>query len=527
MKALYDKFSHRGRFLVYSHENRNPVPVISRHFLITIATQIHDNYNHIGRAKLLVLLQKFCWSPAMSFLISNITKTCPLCQANKADTGKLAPPLLRRQVLSPYDLVCIDILSLNRTPRGNTCMLVLADHCSKWLQCVPLKNHTSATLISAIKQYITSSIRCPRAILSDNEPSLVSAEFKAFCDSYDIDRVYSAPHQPHCNGFSEKNCGLVSKQLRFFAEANQDWDLLIQRVVIDHNFSINSTTNLTPSSFILEKAHTIDTDNILPSELESKWRMGNPNFCPYEIGQKVLIKIKYIGNRTIDKLKARFQGIFKVTKVNGSGLTYDLCHINDENYTKLNIHYSDLKTYHFPVSELRSNRIFIEHYMRWREMAFGEEDKTENMNNLVEQDEVFEVDILGLPGKITTHPGALPGGSTVRPAECLVRPPGYQLSDGGESSSLEEDIRVWEIEEALAHEKELEYKQYEEAWECWQAKFNNQLINIQKIPYELFRVNYIDKILEFDKNFRREPIYFFPKPDGSLPNLGPSDVECH
>ena len=133
LKSIYDKFSLKGRFLVYTHKNRSPVPVISRHFLITLATQIHGQYNHIGRAKLLVLLQKFCWSPAMSFLIGNLTKSCPLCQANKADTGKLAPPLLRREILSPYDLVCIDILTLTKTKRGNCCLLIIADHCSKWL----------------------------------------------------------------------------------------------------------------------------------------------------------------------------------------------------------------------------------------------------------------------------------------------------------------------------------------------------------------------------------------------------------
>ena len=387
---------------------------------------------------------------------------------------------------------------------------------------MPLKNHSSSTLIVALKQYISSSVKCPRAILSDNEASLTSAEFKEFCEFSDIERVYSAPYQAHCNGFSEKNCGLVTQQLRFFADSNTEWDTLIQQVVVNHNFSVNSATGMTPSSYILEQAHTIDADNVLPSEVESKWKMGNPNFCPYEVGHRVLNKIKYVGNRSVDKLKARFEGIFKVTKVNGSGLTYDLRHISDPNYIKLNIHYSDLKTYHFPVKELRDNRLFIEHYMRWRNIAFGEDDESATQYQMVEQDDYYTTEVPGFPGLVTTHPGMTPSQIQEGSSEPIDND-GDLVSDAGSDGSST-DLRLWEIEEAeRKHHKDQAYLEYEKSWEKWQNKFSKQLTSIRKVPYDLFRVNYKAQILDFNRTFRNDPGYIMPYPDGTMPDLGPSD----
>ena len=519
LKAIFDKFSFRAEVLVYCHSEDNPVPVLSRNFLITVASEIHEKYNHIGRAKLLILLQKFCWSPAMSFLVSNITKTCPMCQVNKPDTGKLAPPIMRREILLPYDLVCIDILTLTKTKRQNTCLLVIADHGSKWLSAIPLRNHAALTIINAMKHYISCSIRCPRAILSDNEASLVSQEFKSFCEQYDILRVYSAPYRPNTNGFSEKNCGLITAQLRNFANSNTDWDILMPQIVMNHNFSINSATNMTPSAFILEKAHVIDADNILPSEIESKWKMGNPNFCPFAIGNKVLYKIKYIGNRAVDKLKARYEGVYRIAKVNGSGLTYDIINIFDENYYKNNVHYSDLKAYHFPVKELQNSEGFSNLYMKWRRLAFGNDEESMEQAMKVEQDDHFVTQVQGLPGKVTTDPDVTPD-----PAKCGTRchEEGLECarSDAGSDSSSEEDLVLFELNNyRLIFESA--YAEYETAWDEWQNRFNNQMQSIIKIPKELFRVDYKKAILEFKDEFSNNPIYTMPLPSGALPDLGP------
>ena len=518
LKQIFHKFSFKGSILVYTHSMTDkPVPVISGNFLITIATQIHDRYNHIGRGKLLNLAQKFCWAPGMSRAISELTRSCPLCQTRKPDTGKLLPPVFQRKVLRPYDLVCIDILTLPKTSRNNIGALIVADHGSKWLQCYPIKNHSSSTLINCLKQYITSSIKCPKSLLSDNEKSLVSEEFNQFCKQYDIERIYSAPYQPHCNGFSEKNCGMVTSQLRFFAEANRDWDLLLDRVVANHNFSISSATGCTPSSYILERAHMLDADNILPSETTTMWKMGNPNFQPFCPQTKVLYKIKYVGNRAVDKLKSKFEGIFKVIKVNGRGLTYDIQSIWDSNYVKTNIHYSDLKRYYGLSRILKYNRIYVKFYNSWREEAFGEEGLD---NGQVEQDEDILGSIPGIPGVVSTQVQPNLGEA----GEKFVNSPMVdQDSDLDSESGVMDDLGMWFAEEQSQKDFEREYLEYEQIWEDTQKQYNCTLTNIKKLDRNLFRKNHIQKILEFDKLYRNNCIYYKPYPNGQMPNLGPLD----
>ena len=493
LKPIFKNFGVRSSILVYEHPNKAPVPVIGRNFLITLATQIHSSYNHIGRAKLILLLQKFCWSPSMQSLVGGITTCCPLCQVNKADTGKLAPPVLCREVLNPYDLVCLDILTLPKTKRGHVGLLVISDHASKWIQAVPIKNHSSSTLISCLKGYIAASVKCPRTILSDNEASLVSEEFKEFCTDYDINRIYSAPYQSHVNGFSEKNCGLISKQLRFFSESNTDWDLLMSQVVMKHNFSISTTTGVTPSSFILERAHIIDADNILPAKTESVWKMGNPNFEPYKKGTKVLHKIKYAGNRAVDKLKPRFEGIYKVIKINGNGLSYVICDLVDKEKIKRNIHYSDLKLYYFPAKSIRYNKVFAEHYMEWQKLAFQLEEGDIHEAAVVEQDEYFTAEIPGISCQVTTDVDPFWGVSCAGPSGPNRLPP---REDAESSESSDDDL---EHQNAVIEEYKIaKYVEYEH---LWNLGISNNLTNVPKLSFEVFIPDYKQDIPSLEHTF--------------------------
>ena len=480
--------------------------------MITVATHLHDNYSHIGRYKLATLIRKYCWSPSLAYLVAELTHSCPLCQVNKPDTGKLAPPVHRRVVLRPYDLVCLDILSLPKTTKGNTHLLVIACHASKWLQCYPMKGHSSEAIIRALKQYIASSIKCPHSLLSDNEPSLCSEQFKQFCLDYDISHIFSASYQPSCNGFSEKNCDMMTAQLRFLSQSITKWDELMPQVVTNHNFSINSSTNMTPSSFILERAHFPEADCVLPSKLASLWRMGNPNFCPYNVGQRVLYKIKYIGNRCIDKLKARFEGIYRVYEVRGNGLTYNICSIWDKNYVKENVHYSDLKIYNMPVGILKMNRVFKEYYKQWRDAAFGEEKESPK----VEDDDQVMLQIPGIPGVVTTQPGPVPGLDQKYPVATLV-------DDGEQSSTVKhstEDFFLMMAEEQESEEFEKEYMEYLSLREKWN---NGKTEHLIEVPKNLFRHNYLVKIREFNNLYKKNSLYFKPYPDGTTPDLGPPD----
>ena len=67
---------------------------------------------------------------------------------------------------------------LPKTKKGNIGVLVAVDHCSKWLQVVPIKNKTGKTVANAMRrQIIPNLVRVPDAVLSDNGREFTAEDF--------------------------------------------------------------------------------------------------------------------------------------------------------------------------------------------------------------------------------------------------------------------------------------------------------------------------------------------------------------
>lgn len=77
---------------------------------------------------------------------------------------------------------------------------------------------------------------------------------------------------------------------------------------------------MSPSEYIISKAHNICSDLSLIPNLTQKWRIGHPNFVPFRVGQLVLLKVQHKGHLAVNKLSANFRGPLKVSKVNKNGL---------------------------------------------------------------------------------------------------------------------------------------------------------------------------------------------------------------
>ena len=445
------------------------------------------------------MLQKYCWCPKIGNIAAEICRSCPLCQCLKSYTTKPTPPMHKTIVKTPYDLVCMDILSLPSTKRGNSYLFVVACHASKFIQCFPLKNHTSETIIKCLETYITSSIKCPLTFLSDNAVEFRSDKFAEFCEKKDITHIFSSPYNAFTNGFSEKNCGLVIKQLRFICESVHDWDLMMPQVVATHNFTINSATNQTPSSYILENAHLISAENVLPSKISSLWHVGNPNFAPFKVSQEVLYKIKFVGNLTTHKLKPRYKGIYKVTQVISKGLIYKIKSIFDSTDVKENVHFNDLRPFTRPCKLLKHCQTFQKYYKQWYQQAF--------------------------PADVTEIRDGMPGVS-VSDSENRFEPTSQHLFRSPSSVSLHDSISSFDSEEE-ERRKEIELKQAELEYQSYLCDYS-QLIETAKqqipvIPKNLFQPNLKQIFQHFTVQYVNNPIFTLPLPNRQLPYLGPDD----
>ena len=324
----------RNGLLKYEHNGVSSV-VASFPFMVEVVSQSHHSTNHSGRHRLMGAIQPHFWHPGLDKLCLEFCRSCAYCQLYKVRRIDKPPPILKVQSQYPFNLVCIDTLSLPKTRRGNVALVVCVDHFSKWLAAVPVKDKKASTIAFMFKsQMLPGMPKVPDRLISDNGPEYRGSEFESMLKDYSIEHCYSTPGHPAGNGACEKVNQTLTQMLR---SEGLEWDLNVSKVVINYNNSVHSTTRVSPSQNILTRQHQVIPTLPLAKEVTQSWREGNPNFCAFKKGQKVVRKIPVCGNLLRDKLSMKFEGPFVVEKVQSNGVSYVISElVNPDRRLKVN-----------------------------------------------------------------------------------------------------------------------------------------------------------------------------------------------
>ena len=361
-KPYVNNFHVKNDTLFIDHKN-NELIVLPFGIMADIAVKTHEQLSHIGSSKLQdILLQQF-WHPSIIKMCLDICKCCTHCQFYKVDNQHIKAPTLKIQTSYPFELLAVDVMMLPRTSRGNLAVVVAIDHCSKWLSAIPVRNKTSSTVTNVLRCNILPNLpRIPTKILSDNGPEFRSSCFNEFLKEYNIEHIYSTPYKPSSNGCVERSNRTIIQLLKGVIETNQNnWDIKLPKALITYNSTIHSEINASPSKFILENSHQCNPFFPVSEETLKTWKVGNPKFAPFEVGQTVLKKVQKTGNLVSDKLSPRYEGPFKIVKVRSNLVTYEIKRIGKENSSIIKVHYQQLK-------ELRELPEYLQKYVQFNDV---------------------------------------------------------------------------------------------------------------------------------------------------------------
>ena len=318
--------------------------VIPHSHMVTIAYDTHHKFSHPGRNKLLMLLQKSMWYPSMSKIVEDVCLSCQRCQQFKTRSQPITAPIIKIATERPFQLLAADCLSLPETPSGNVGCFVLVDHYTKWAHVVPIRDKRGDTIAKIFESRVLPSLpRKPERILSDNGPEFANHLFSSVLRKYNIAETKSTPNHPQSNGAVERLNRTLVEMLRCSGEENEEWDLLLTKVVLDYNHLPHSATGLSPSDFMLRILHTFDRAGDTAENEEAFWKLGNKNFTSFEVGDLVLKKKNLKGNLSSNKFKPRFDGPFRIKHVHTNGVTYILD--AQTGRKELRAHHSQLRRY--------------------------------------------------------------------------------------------------------------------------------------------------------------------------------------
>jgi len=230
---------------------------------------------HFGFNKTLaVVRQKWYW-PGMTSHVRRWVSICQHCQRAKPAIHHQYRKTNKLTAGRPWQIVAVDLCGpLPETTRGNTQILVLADHFTRWYDAIPIPNGHADTVATALDERIFSYFGIPEVIHTDQGAQFESDLFTRCCEMWKCKKTRTAPYHPQGNSIVERLNKTIGNSLRaMLAESeHQEWDELIPQIMRTVRATPHRSTSETPNYLMLGRETRLPHDllvDISPEDKES------------------------------------------------------------------------------------------------------------------------------------------------------------------------------------------------------------------------------------------------------------------
>ncbi|XP_065182156.1 uncharacterized protein K02A2.6-like [Sycon ciliatum] len=169
-----------------------------------VIRKLHTSAHH-GIVKCQAQARQSVWWPSWKNDVASAVTQCRTCCQHRSQPPE---PLRPTEFPSlPWQRVGSDLCQF-----GNTTYLVVVDYYSRYVEALPLRSTTSASVITAMKA-IFARHGVPETLVTDNGPQYASDEFARFSCQWNFDHVTSSPHHPQSNGEAERAVRTIKQLL--------------------------------------------------------------------------------------------------------------------------------------------------------------------------------------------------------------------------------------------------------------------------------------------------------------------------
>ena len=335
-----------GRLMIKMRHRRegHKVTVLPRALRSEVVESIHKQA-HLGINKTLLGVQEKWYWPGMSAEIRRQVQGCQQCQQAKPVPHRSSNPQNHLHAGRPWQILAIDLCGpFPETNQGNTQILVLADHFTRWYDAIPIKDGTATTVARVLDERVFSYFGVPECIHSDQGKQFTSQIFQECCLLWGCDKTRSSPYHPQGNSVVERLNRTLGNSLRaLLAESlHREWDLLVPQILRTIRATPHRITGETPNFLMLGREVKLPADLLFqqedPQELpveefvdelrrrlqkvherlrQQQMEMPQPEEegSPYKEGDKVWLKSYYQGQGRGAKLRPKYVGPYTITKV--------------------------------------------------------------------------------------------------------------------------------------------------------------------------------------------------------------------
>ena len=123
-------------------------------------------------------MRRWFWWPSMKNDVIRWCWQCELCQHHNLSSGPHRSSLHQEPVGAPMECLAFDILSFPvETTEGNTCVLVICDYFTKWVEAFSLADHRAMSVANVLVTEIFLRFGMPRYLHSDQAPEFMARAY--------------------------------------------------------------------------------------------------------------------------------------------------------------------------------------------------------------------------------------------------------------------------------------------------------------------------------------------------------------
>lgn len=262
--------------------------------------------SHLGMVKTKMLARSYVWWPNMDLEIENLIRKCIPCQEQQPSPEKssLIPWKTNGQI---WSRIHVDFAG----PIKNYYLMVVVCSYSKWVEVFKTKDITSSFTISKLQELFCRN-GLVDTLVSDNGRQFTSNEFKMFMTNNGINHILTSPGHPATNGQAEIVVKTVKKSLyaSMNFDKNCDFDITLNRFLMDYRNTIHCTTGESPAKLFLGRM------------LKTRFSLLKPPLVTEHIKQQQDKSVRnYKGNRNVSFSKGQQVMVRDYTNPNKAGWT--------------------------------------------------------------------------------------------------------------------------------------------------------------------------------------------------------------
>jgi len=137
--------------------------------------------------------------------------------------------------------------------RGNTWILVLTGHFTRWADALAIPDATAPTVTGALDQNVFCYLGLPEQIHTDQGAQFQSQLMGNLCRIWGVNQSRTTLYHPQGNGVVERNNRMLGDALRslLLGRGQEEWDVVLPQIMRAYRSTPHSATQETPNFLML------------------------------------------------------------------------------------------------------------------------------------------------------------------------------------------------------------------------------------------------------------------------------------